>query len=106
MISTPAYPLSATVVVSGQKLFCEFLRTGRVLSPTTYLMPFANQAWITSPLCIPVMAGGIKPLDENLAALSMPVVLNHAWFQEISLLASEPVALLKFKCVKVWETWA
>lgn len=47
-------------------------RGGRVLSPTTYLMPLSIQALMTSALCIPVMAGGMSPFAEKYLADEIP----------------------------------
>jgi hypothetical protein len=43
---------------------------------------------IASALCSPVMAGGIRPLPENLEADEIPDCCSHARLKEISLALS------------------
>lgn len=61
-----------------------FNSTGRVLSPTTRTTPASFQALSASPLCKPVIAGGMMPL-LNLVALVIPTAASQPWFHVSSL---------------------
>lgn len=89
IITSPGYPLFWVFEMSGHQGFrwdelvkssCEAYTTaltvskrgGRVLSPTTNLIPLSIQALMTSALCIPVMAGGMSPFAEKYLADEIP----------------------------------
>ena len=110
MITSPGYPLTARVDINGQNLFCcsvlapfnshgenhaWFVNMSLVLSPTTYFIPFCIQARMASPLCNPVIAGGIRPEVEYLRDDEIPACDIHARLNEISLTQSSKVALFR-----------
>lgn len=94
MMFNPAYPFASTVVFKGQNVLA-LRSTGRVLSPTTLKIPLSIRPLMESALWRPVIAGGIMPLSLQRFAALKPTCLSQARLKEISLDASEYVALVK-----------